>query len=338
MAIVEKDRINAEKYFQQTVKLSQTSPDMLASLASMRAGQNQLAEAQQLIAKAEALNPKGVFVRMTKAELLFVAGQRQQAQSVFSELERELPGHPTLAFMQGINALNFLNDPQSAKKYFETALAHLDQYPATLSRNLLTLQIAGCNEILGDFATAQHQFESLLKDPLFYGQAYQQLAICLRAQQDYAGALEAFTAYLTIQPDAAKAPQVQAQYRLYFLLNQSRQQPDNVAVLNDLALIYQQRQERQAAQASWQHALEREPANPVVLYNFGSFYLSSDAHLAADLLGQAVTAKPDYVKAWYNLGLARKQLGDTAGARTAWEKVLQLEPENQEARAALLRL
>lgn len=69
------------------------------------------------------------------------------------------------------------------------------------------------------------------------------------------------------------------------------------------------------------------------MYNLPALYLGASPAKALPLRGKAVSLKADYTEAWFGLGQARLKLGDQAGARTAWQKVLQLEPGDAGLRA-----
>ena len=50
--------------------------------------------------------------------------------------------------------------------------------------------------------------------------------------------------------------------------------------------------------------------------------------VATRLLAQATALAPQYAKAHFNLGVAHAQLGDFAAARTAYQRFVELEPED----------
>jgi len=56
---------------------------------------------------------------------------------------------------------------------------------------------------------------------------------------------------------------------------------------------------------------------------------------ALELLERAIQIKPDYVKAWVNLGSARVQMGDVEGAKKAFYEALDMDPKNAVARHSL---
>jgi tetratricopeptide (TPR) repeat protein len=58
---------------------------------------------------------------------------------------------------------------------------------------------------------------------------------------------------------------------------------------------------------------------------------SGDLDAARFELDEAVSNRPRYVPAWVALGVTRLSLGDAKGAVMAWEKALEIEPENKAA-------
>jgi len=58
---------------------------------------------------------------------------------------------------------------------------------------------------------------------------------------------------------------------------------------------------------------------------------------ACDLLEEAVRFGSRHHKAWYYLGLVRHNLGDRAGARTAWIRVRELAPDYKDIQALLAK-
>lgn len=56
---------------------------------------------------------------------------------------------------------------------------------------------------------------------------------------------------------------------------------------------------------------------------------------AAAELEQAVSARPDFAEAWSDLGVARKALGDDAGALAAFQRSVEADPENAVAQYRL---
>ena len=79
-------------------------------------------------------------------------------------------------------------------------------------------------------------------------------------------------------------------------------------------------------------ALSVDPAQTVVRNNLAVLFLSSgDFKRAEPLLRSELALNPAYVRAWYNLGLVLRELNRLEEAAAAWERALQLEPDNIDA-------
>jgi Flp pilus assembly protein TadD len=73
--------------------------------------------------------------------------------------------------------------------------------------------------------------------------------------------------------------------------------------------------------------------------NLGSVYLlGGRVEAAIEQFEAAIRARPDYAPAYGNLGVAYAQLGRTADARRMFERLLELSPGDQRARAYLAQL
>lgn len=54
---------------------------------------------------------------------------------------------------------------------------------------------------------------------------------------------------------------------------------------------------------------------------------------------ESLTSKyPDYAVAWWNLGVLHRKLRQPKQAQQAWERALQVEPDNERIRSALMKL
>lgn len=77
----------------------------------------------------------------------------------------------------------------------------------------------------------------------------------------------------------------------------------------------------------------------LVYYFMGEIYIRFMEFQHADIaLSTALFYSPEVAGWWTRLGYAREQISDIAGAKTAYEKSLQLAPDMQEAQSALERL
>ncbi len=91
---------------------------------------------------------------------------------------------------------------------------------------------------------------------------------------------------------------------------------------------------KQAALDAFETAARLDPANPLLRYNAGSAHLLAGTEAAAQHLELAAETAPEELRpaASYNLGNARLNSGDPAGAIEAYEQALRLTPDHLEAK------
>ena len=326
----------ARPYFDKALRLGHDNTYILLTISSLYSKSKRTEEALALVAQAEKLNPNAFFTQAARADALYAAGQKQAAEAIYNTLEKQAPQNTYLSFNRGIQYFAQEKDYARASAYLQKALNTWEKHPAGLSRSFIAYFLGLAYFAEDNYSQAQSIFEALREDPVYYGQAYELLARIYVEQKRYAPAIEAYTAYLTIDTEAAKTPQVQQRYRKYYLLNQLANDGDNAGVLNALGQIAMIEEKTDIARDYYARALALAPDNAVVHYNLGSLKLGQQqAQEALPHLQTAVRLKPDYIKAWYNLGLAYQGLGQKDAARAAWQKVLALEPTHPEAKAAL---
>jgi Tfp pilus assembly protein PilF len=75
------------------------------------------------------------------------------------------------------------------------------------------------------------------------------------------------------------------------------------------------------------------PHRQKAFYNLGDLYVvRSEPRLAVEQYRKAVAIDPDYLRAQYKLGKTLQSLGDQAEARRAYEEVIRISPQSDEAR------
>ncbi|MCP4203542.1 MAG: tetratricopeptide repeat protein [bacterium] len=91
---------------------------------------------------------------------------------------------------------------------------------------------------------------------------------------------------------------------------------------------------KQAALEAFETAARLDPANPLLRYNAGSAHLVAGTEAATQHLELAAETAPEELRpaASYNLGNARLNSGDPAGAIEAYEQTLRLTPNHLEAK------
>jgi predicted TPR repeat methyltransferase len=97
--------------------------------------------------------------------------------------------------------------------------------------------------------------------------------------------------------------------------------------------------QRPAAIALYQELYRKRPAFPPLL-NLLGLALTQEGRVleGLPLMTEAVRLAPDYPDGWLNLAFARQQAEDRAGARIAYQAVLQLQPANLTALLSLASL
>jgi len=122
--------------------------------------------------------------------------------------------------------------------------------------------------------------------------------------------------------------------------------PDYLPVLLNRGAAYFILDSISAAEGTWDRARTIEPENTMLKnYDallFDHYYRKGlkagtehDLTTSVAALTKAVRYGPDKTDAWYNLGGACFTAGDTAAARSSWERALQLDPRNAGAQQGL---
>jgi cytochrome c-type biogenesis protein CcmH/NrfG len=112
------------------------------------------------------------------------------------------------------------------------------------------------------------------------------------------------------------------------LLEKSKADPKNVALLNQIAGIYQASHQFKEAAEYLEKALKIEPKNVSARTQLAScLYYSGDADGAVSQLNEVLKENPKDVNALFNLGMIKYQgKNDAAGAIAVWERLLKNNP------------
>ena len=112
------------------------------------------------------------------------------------------------------------------------------------------------------------------------------------------------------------------------LLEKSKADPKNVALLNQIAGIYQASHQFKEAAEYFEKALKIEPKNVSARTQLAScLYYSGDADGALSQLSEVLKQNPKDVNALFNLGMIKYQgKNDAAGAIAVWERLLKNNP------------
>lgn len=329
----------AQAYLKQAEAHTDDLPEVMGVIAEIYSSMKQNKQAMDLLDRALKLSPKAPNLLIAKAEALFASGQEDQAMALYQELEKQMPHNTWLALSQGSQYLTHGQNPKKAALYLERALKYWEQDPHGINRMLLANLLGTAYMIAGEYEKARPLFEEMRTDPVYYGQAYETLATLYSIEQKHAQALEAYTAYLTIHPEVRDDPRIQTNYKWYYLLKKWAEEPESVAVLNDLGQLATLRKAYSTAQKYLERGLELEPDNPVLHYNLGFLYLQEQKWPeATNEFQRATELKPDYLKAWYNLALAYRAQHQDNDAKAALRRVLELDSKHAEARQLLQEL
>lgn len=152
------------------------------------------------------------------------------------------------------------------------------------------------------------------------------------------------------QGGAAKDQQRELAIRaLGYFANADSIVPDYMPTMLNRGVAYMLLDSIPEAETTWDHARAMEPGN-AMLKNYDAvlfgYYLQKglkaganrDLAVSIDALEKAVHYGPTKADAWYHLGGACFTLGDTARARTSWERTLKLDPRNAGAQQGLAAL
>jgi tetratricopeptide (TPR) repeat protein len=166
----------------------------------------------------------------------------------------------------------------------------------------------------------------------------------LRAQKDYAGAIAKYEQALAANPALAevhgdiariyseqgKYDEAAAAYKKFL-----EAKPDNQEAKLELATLYLQQKKIDEAKALLGGASLDSITNPYTLYNLGvGFYNAQQTDEALKYWEKAVTLDPKMTDAWLQMGFAYYAAGNTAKAKEALQKVIELEPGSENAKSA----
>jgi tetratricopeptide (TPR) repeat protein len=116
--------------------------------------------------------------------------------------------------------------------------------------------------------------------------------------------------------------------------------PENPAIFYNLGVVYTFLKKEDEALAEFQRSVDLYPDYYQAWYNMGQICLikKNDISRAVHCFDRATTIRPDYIGAHHQKGTAFELLGDKKMALECWEKTLQLDPENKQAKDSIRRL
>lgn len=324
VALIERDWQQAELYSEQAYQLAENTSTILG-LANIKYMLHQYDQAKPLLQKYVKSNPKHAISFMYLGSISQEQGDYNQAREHFQQ------------------AIRLQADPQ-----FYIALAFLEEQARRpteifpILEQALQASTSGSHDeaqvlmMMGDFSEDPKQSEQYYSRAAHYAPIMPEIemhrAKLAQKQGDYAEALKHLQIIFEKAPAMAQGKSFQFYYRLVYLLNALKQDPNNAILANDLGLWYQQAEELELAQQYFDQAVQTGAHNAVVLYNAGSFALKQEVlEQAAGYLQRATALDPGYIKAWYNLALVYQKQGKKALAIQALEQILQREPQHSAA-------
>jgi len=116
--------------------------------------------------------------------------------------------------------------------------------------------------------------------------------------------------------------------------------PQNPAIFYNLGVAYTFLKREEEGLAEFEKCVELNADYVEAWYNMGQICMlkRKDFSRALHCFGRATTIRPDYIGAHHQRGVAYELLGDRQRALGCWERTLELDPENQQARDNIQRL
>ena len=108
---------------------------------------------------------------------------------------------------------------------------------------------------------------------------------------------------------------------------------------NNLGFLYLQKQDLKRGRRVLEQAVRLDPDLLQARINLASVYILAEEYAKAiEQLSIAIEQNPAYIPAYGNLGIVYLRTGDVEKARRMFEKILELDPQNQQARSFLNQL
>jgi len=115
--------------------------------------------------------------------------------------------------------------------------------------------------------------------------------------------------------------------------------PRGLAVALNEARLAASAGDTERADAAWERVLAIDPTTPEVLASAGAYWLErGDVERARDLVDRGMAVADDDARLWVALGEVREAGRDTAGAREAFQRAIELDPEVRGAAEGLDRV
>ncbi len=345
IATVQKRKTAALKWAKLAYQVSHKGPESLSALASIAHSNGFTEQAEQWLAEGEQKAPGNRYTLLQRAHILWQQNKGAEAEALYQQVDKKMNYHPLVPFTLGSVYMQ-KDDYPTALSWFEESLKRVEKYPEFGYGRAATMVMMN-HYFLGNMERAATFAKTLREDPENYEMAYRILALSHSLKKEYQQALEAYQALFQIHPELKKDANLWSWYRRSYLEVTLKKDPDNVAALLDMASVVisqtlplkvpkQRDTGFRVAEGYLSRAYLIAPDNYQVNHALGYLELErGNFPQAIEYLKATVLIKADYKKGWHNLGLAYAKNGQPAQAKTAWQKVLALDPTDTRAKQAL---
>ena len=273
--------VSAAATFTRLTSLKPKSARILGLVAGAQIASKNFATARDTLDRAIALDPKFLPVRIALIELETRDGKFNRAMKLATELKAKQKGSPVGDMLVG--------DVLMRHKKFDQALAAYQTGIAIAPSSALAIRRYKARSRAGHTDAALAELKSWVV-----------------AKKDRTGRHVLASAYISASrfDDAIRESEA-------LLIGDDK----NAVLLNNLAWLYQQKQDRRAVEYA-ERALAQAPKSPAVMDTLGWILLDTDDHARAlDLLRKAKTLAPRHGDIHYHFAVALDRNGKSNEAR-----------------------
>ncbi|MBI9033110.1 MAG: tetratricopeptide repeat protein [Bacteroidales bacterium] len=202
-----------------------------------------------------------------------------------------------------------------AEKDYEKSKYHLDQVAYLDAKNAKAFYLSAIIFLeRGDTLRAMRHFHKSIEYDQDLVEAYRDMGLVYAENQDPM-ALEFYNNMLNVNPEDTQA---------YYLIG----------------LFYQNSGDLQKAERSYQSILQIDSTSAIAYYNLGYLELvyKQEYQKAINYFDKAIESNEYMLDAYYNRGYSYELAGIYRKARVDYDKVIQIEPKYEKARAGLIRM
>jgi putative PEP-CTERM system TPR-repeat lipoprotein len=275
--------------YSKLVNVQPKSADPHLRLSAVHAKLENLPAAEAELKKALSIDPSSLPARYAQLDLALMKGPTDEALTLARKTQEVAPKAAEPVILEG-TILAAQKKPDAAFKAYERAFT-LAQTP------LLAVRLAASMKALGKARESEARLQQWQKEH---------------------GSDPVIVTYM------GESALMDKQYKTAAALFESllKTNPDNAAVLNNLALAYQAQKDPRAL-ATAERAMKLAPTNAGVIDTVGWMLAQQgDLQRAVPLLRKAVEAEPRATETRYHLAYALNQAGDKKAARQELDKLL----------------